>query len=231
MQPQPSRIVPGRASGAEAPRRPKLPRSSRHHLGKQLGFFYDVLVAEPLPQSLLDLIGRFETALARQPSTTSSFREELLAAVPALRTFAMSLTHDAAQADDQVQDALLRAWQNQHRFQPGSHLMAWLFTILRNNFYTQYRKRRREVQDADSAAAGQLTALASQEDGLELRALWARLRDLPPPQREALLLVGAHGLTYEAAAEVMGCQVGTVKSRVSRARATLAAAMGYESGH
>ena len=138
-----------------------------------------------------------------------------------MRAYARSLAVDPTRADDLVQETLVKAWANQHRFEPGSNLMGWLCTILRNQFYTECRKRKREVEDADGAAAAQMIAPAAQEHGVELRKVWAMLGKLPPHQREALLLVGAQGMTYEAAAELVGCQVGTIKSRVSRARAFL----------
>ncbi|ACA15304.1 RNA polymerase, sigma-24 subunit, ECF subfamily [Methylobacterium sp. 4-46] len=217
-----------RAAAVPGEGRPLLPRSVHAHLGRQLQAVYGALLAERQPQLLLDLVARLEVALDGQPA--SRFREDLLEALPALRAFAVSLTANVVQADDLVQETLLRAWQNQDRFAPGTNLKAWLFTILRNQFYTVARKRRREVEDADGEQAARMVALPDQEDGIELRDVWMRLSQLPTPQREALLLVGAQGLTYEAAAALMGCQVGTVKSRVNRARAALAQALGYEGG-
>lgn len=112
---------------------------------------------------------------------------------------------------------------------PGTNLKAWLCTILRNQLYTEIRKRKREVEDADGAMAAQMTAPAAQEHGSDLQVAWQYIGRLPALQREALLLVGAQGLTYEAAAEVMGWEVGTVKSRVSRARTLLAERLGMGS--
>jgi RNA polymerase sigma-70 factor (ECF subfamily) len=204
-----------------------LPAPVRDHLGHQLQAFYGSILAEAQPQRHLDLIAQFDAALMAQGNTfASQFRSDLLAALPGLRAFAMSLVVDLSRADDLVQETLVKAWANQHRFEPGSNLMAWLCTILRNQFYTECRKRKREVEDADGILAGQLTAPAAQEHGIELQKVWAVLEKLPPPQREALLLVAAQGLTYEAAADRIGCQVGTVKSRVSRARAYLAGSLG-----
>ncbi|AWN44459.1 hypothetical protein DK389_09385 [Methylobacterium durans] len=105
-----------------------------------------------------------------------------------------------------------------------------MFTILRNQFYTECRKHKREVEDADGAAAERLTALADQEDRIELQDVWGKVAKLPALQREALLLVSIHDMTYEAAAEVIGCQVGTVKSRVSRGRALLSNPLGFADG-
>ena len=216
---------PERVNGAEGG--PSLPAPVRDYLGSQLQSFYASIVAEDQPQRLLDLIAQLGVALdAQDRSATSEFREELLAALPGLRAFALSLAVSPTRADDLVQETLLKAWANQHRFQAGSNLMAWLCTILRNQFYTECRKAKREVEDADGAAAAQMIALPAQEHGIALQQVWATLAKLPPLQREALLLVGAQGMTYEAAAEVMGCQTGTMKSRVSRARAFLASSLG-----
>ena len=210
--------------------RPQLPAAVRDHLGSQLRTFYrDIKGAQPRP--LLDLIARLETALAAQGSlTVSTFRDDLLAVLPDLRAFSRSLAVNPCRADDLVQETLLKAWQNQHRFLPGSNLKAWLFTILRNQFYTECRKRKREVEDADGVAAARLTALPDQVDRIELQQVWSKLAKLPPLQREALLLIGMHGMTYEAAAELIGCETGTVKSRVSRGRALLPDLMGFADG-
>lgn len=128
-----------------------------------------------------------------------------------------------------MQETVLKAWANQGRFVPGTNLKAWLFTILRNHFYTELRKHRREVEDVDGVMAGRQVALAAQEHGSDLQVVMSHIAQLPAPQREALLLVGAQGMTYEAAAEVMGCQIGTVKSRVSRARSYLIERLGTPS--
>lgn len=157
-----------------------------------------------------------------------AFTDEMTASLPALRSFARSLCRQSDMAEDLVQETMVRAWSSRHTFLPGSNFRPWLFTILRNQFYTTMRKRKREVEDSDGTAAAQLTALPSQEDGIELREVWTQLGKLPPLQREALLLIATQDLTYEAAAELMGCQTGTVKSRVNRARAALVQALGYE---
>ena len=207
-----------------------LPAPVRDHLGHQLEAFYASILAEAQPQRHLDLIAQFDAALMAQGDAVSfQFRSDLLAALPGLRAFALSLVVDPSRADDLVQETLVKAWANQHRFVPGSNLIAWLCTILRNQFYTECRKRKREVEDVDGVLAGQLAAPAAQEHGIELQKVWSKLAELPPRQREALLLVAAQGLTYEATAELVGCQVGTVKSRVSRARAFLAGSLGLSS--
>ncbi len=150
-----------------------------------------------------------------------AFRSDLLAAIPGLRAFAMSLCGDGATSDDLVQETLLRAWANGRLFRPGTNMAAWLCTILRNQFYTAMRRRMREVEDADGEYARQVSDPAAQEGVATLKGLCVTLASLPGAQREALLLVGAEGYTYEEAAERLGCRVGTVKSRVSRARGRL----------
>jgi len=201
-----------------------LPPGVRVHLGAHLRVAYEALTWAQIPQRLLDLVAQLDAALEGQSRERALFfRAELTKALPGLRAFALTLISDASRADDLVQETVLRAWAHQNLFATGSNLKAWLCTILRNQFYTECRKRKREVEDVDGAAAAQLTAPAAQEHGSDLQTVWSHIGKLPELQREALLLVGAQGLTYEAAAEVMGCQTGTVKSRVSRARALLVA--------
>jgi RNA polymerase sigma-70 factor (ECF subfamily) len=146
----------------------------------------------------------------------------MLAAVPSLRAFAISLCGNVDRADDLVQEALLRAWANLGSFEPGTNMSAWLFTILRNLFRSEYRKRRREVEDADGSYAEQLTSLPVQDSRLEIEEFRRALVLLPTDQRESLILVGASGFSYEEAAQICGCAVGTIKSRVNRARSRLA---------
>lgn len=150
------------------------------------------------------------------------WREALIAMIPSLRAFAWSLSRNPSDADDLVQDTLIKAWTNRDRFQQGTNLRAWLFTILRNTWYTALSKRRREVQDSDGEHAASLTADPVQDLNMELHALQAALNTLPPEHREALVMVGAAGLSYEEAAEISGCALGTIKSRVNRARTRLA---------
>ena len=156
-------------------------------------------------------------------------RDVMLAAVPSLRAFAISLCGNVDRADDLVQEALLRAWANLDSFQPGTNMSAWLFTILRNLFRSEYRKRRREVEDADGSYAESLTSLPNQTSHLELDEFRRALHLLPADQRESLILVGASGFSYEEAAHICGCAVGTIKSRVNRARTRLAEILTIES--
>lgn len=152
-------------------------------------------------------------------------RDELLAAIPPLRAFAVSLTADTDRADDLVQETLVKAWSNLDSFTPGTNMRAWLFTILRNTFYSNHRKQRREVQDVDGEHAARLATHPSQNGHMDLADFRESLSQLPPDQREALILIGASGFSYEEAAEICGCAVGTVKSRVNRARNKLAEMM------
>jgi len=155
-------------------------------------------------------------------------REAMLAALPSLRAFAMSLTHNVTSADDLVQDAILRAWKNLDRFEAGTNLQAWLFTILRNGFYSQLRKKRREVEDPDGSYAARLWAPPEQPARCDVQDMLTALAKLRVEHREALLLIVAEGLSYEEAAHICGLPVGTIKSRVNRARVRLAQLLAAE---
>ncbi|MEE7440117.1 MULTISPECIES: sigma-70 family RNA polymerase sigma factor [Methylobacterium] len=197
------------------------------HLALPIREYFKVVELEPLPAQLAALVSRFEAAITAHGETVPfDFRGDIIKALPALRTFALSLVGDVSRADDLVQETFVKAWANQQRFRPGTNFTAWLFTILRNQFYTDLRKTRREVEDVDGTHAGQMTSPSDQEDASTLKVVWERLGDLPSAQRQALLLVGAEGHTYEEAAVMLGCQVGTVKSRVSRARSSLLDTLG-----
>jgi RNA polymerase sigma-70 factor (ECF subfamily) len=159
-------------------------------------------------------------------ASAPGFRSDLLAAIPSLRAFAVSLAQNADKADDLVQETLVKAWDKQKSFQPGTNLKAWLFTILRNEFYSQMRKRGREVQDSDGTMTGRLAVHPSQDGALDLQDFRRALKQLPEDQREAIILIGASGFSYEEAAEICGCAVGTIKSRVSRGRTRLTELLG-----
>jgi RNA polymerase sigma-70 factor, ECF subfamily len=149
---------------------------------------------------------------------SATFKRELTLLIPHLRAFARSLCRDASQADDLAQDAMLKAWNARESFHPGTNMKAWAFTILRNAFYSEKRRSwRRQPLDPEVAEAT-LVSSSNPTDGLELLALRNALAKLPVDQKEALILVGAGGMSYEEAAEVCNCAVGTIKSRVSRAR-------------
>ncbi|BAQ67757.1 RNA polymerase sigma factor [Rhodovulum sulfidophilum] len=158
-------------------------------------------------------------------SVASDPREDLVTHLPAMRAFALSLTRNSATADDLVQDAIVKAWSNFDKFEPGTNLRAWLFTILRNTYYSMHRKRRREVEDPDGALAAHLSEKPHHDGRLALADFKVAFAKLPDEQREALILVGAEGFSYEEAAATCGCAVGTIKSRVNRARVRLAELM------
>jgi len=155
-----------------------------------------------------------------------SFKAAMLAALPALRAFAMSLSGRHDVADDLVQETVMKAWSKQDSFTLGTNMNAWLFTILRNLYYSQMRKRGREVQDVDGAFTARLGVPPAHDGRMDLADFRRALDALPPDQREAILLIGASGFSYEEAATICGCAVGTIKSRVSRARTRLQAALG-----
>ena len=157
-----------------------------------------------------------------------SVRQEMLDAIPHLRAFAISLSGNVTYADDLVQTALLRGLEYLDKFQPGTSMQAWLFTILRNQFYTDMRRRRREVEDADGALAGRLAVMPEQGARLDFSDMQAALAQLSVEQREALLLVAAEGVSYEEAARICGTNLGTIKSRVNRARTRLAEKLDLE---
>jgi RNA polymerase sigma-70 factor, ECF subfamily len=150
-----------------------------------------------------------------------TFKSDLLGEIPKLRAFAMSLIGKADRADDLVQETLMKAWAHRDSFQPGTKFRAWLYAILRNEFYTYHRKRRREVEDADGKIAANMAVLPEQHIRLDLEDMNAALLQLPANQREVLLLVTASDMSYEEAAAICGVAVGTIKSRVNRARAKI----------
>ncbi|MBD1549558.1 sigma-70 family RNA polymerase sigma factor [Roseibium aggregatum] len=152
---------------------------------------------------------------------SSDFKRDLLAQLPTLRAFAVSLCGRHDQADDLLQNTILKAWSNQESFTPGTNMKAWLFRILRNDFYSELRVRGRELPDSDGHHTAQLSVQPDQHAALDLKDFARALEALPNDQREAIVLVGASGFSYEEAADICGCPVGTLKSRVNRARAGL----------
>ncbi len=149
------------------------------------------------------------------------FKRELVLLIPHLRAFARTLTGDATAADDLAQDAMMKAWDARASYQMGTNMKAWTFMILRNQFYSEKRRSWRQSQLDQEAAERTLVAVDDPEAPVALDELRQALKTLPEEQREALILVGAGGFAYEEAAEICGCAVGTVKSRVSRARRAL----------
>ncbi|MGB3377222.1 sigma-70 family RNA polymerase sigma factor [Allopontixanthobacter sediminis] len=157
----------------------------------------------------------------RTPSEKADFKRELTEVIPHLRAFARGLCGRPDMADDLVQEAMMKAWAAQERFEPGTSMRAWTFVILRNAYLTDMRRNRFRGEYDENVAERILTAPADQEEPLHLSDMHRALLTLPPERREALLLVGAGGFSYEEAASICGCAVGTIKSRVGRARATL----------
>lgn len=158
---------------------------------------------------------------ARTAAERAEFKRELEEVIPHLRAFARGLCGRPDMADDLVQEALMKAWAAQERFQPGTSMRAWTFVILRNAYLTDMRRNRFRGEYDEGVAERILTQPAGQEEPLHLSDMHRALLTLPPERREALLLVGAGGFSYEEAAEICGCAVGTIKSRVGRARSAL----------
>jgi len=158
----------------------------------------------------------------------ATFKAELIELLPSLRAFARSLSHNPTHADDLVQDTLVKALANVERFEPGTNLRAWLFTILRNHYYSQLRKSKREVEDADGKFAARLASRPEQDGSVDLEDFKVAFAKLAPDHREVLTLVGASGCSYEEAAQICGCAVGTIKSRVNRARKRLSDLLGLD---
>jgi RNA polymerase sigma-70 factor (ECF subfamily) len=158
---------------------------------------------------------------SRSGTDDEGFKRELVLLIPHLRAFARTLCGDATQADDLAQDAMMKAWDARASFQMGTNMKAWTFMILRNQFYSEKRRSWRQSQLDQEAAERTLVAVDDPEAPVALDELRQGLAMLPAEQREALILVGAGGFAYEEAAEICACAVGTVKSRVSRARRAL----------
>ena len=159
-------------------------------------------------------------------SSGGSLQQALVDAVPHLRAFATSLCGDRERADDLVQETLVKAWNSLSTFTEGTNLKAWLFTILRNTYFSERRKMKREVEDVEGKISGRVAVHAPQQGHMDLQDFKAALNQLSDDQREALILIGAEGFSYEEVAEICGCAVGTVKSRVNRARTRLADLLG-----
>jgi RNA polymerase sigma-70 factor (ECF subfamily) len=158
---------------------------------------------------------------ANDPKVEAAFKRELVALIPHLRAFARTLAGEPAGADDLAQDAMMKAWDARASYQMGTNMKAWTFMILRNQFYSEKRRSWRQTQLDQEAAERTLVAVDDPEAPVALDELRLGLAMLPAEQREALILVGAGGFAYEEAAAICGCAVGTVKSRVSRARRAL----------
>ena len=166
--------------------------------------------------------------LFRSQLSDEEFKALLTALIPHLRAFGRNLCGNADFADDLVQDTMLKAWKSRHQFQPGTSMKSWAFVILRNSFLSQMRRNKFHGEYDELVADRILVTPEQQSDHLHLGDLQRGLMELPIDQREALILIGAGGMSYEEASEICGCALGTMKSRVSRARTSLSALL--ESG-
>ena len=153
-------------------------------------------------------------------------RDDIVGHIPALRAFAISLTRNHATADDLVQDTIVKGWTKIAMFTPGTDLKAWLFTILRNTYFSDRRKRQREVADPDGLHAGKLSEKPEHDGRLAFNEFLVAFHQLSPEHREILVLVGANGYSYDQAAQMTGVATGTAKSRANRARARLCDLLG-----
>ena len=162
--------------------------------------------------------------------SSETVKQGFIAAIPSLRAFAVSLCGNMERADDLVQETIYKAFKHVDTFQEGTNLKAWLFTILRNTYFSERRRMKREIEDADGVHANRVAVHPQQHGHMDMCELQDALKRLQDDQREALILVCAAGLSYEEAAKISGCAVGTIKSRVNRARAKLSEIMGIKSG-
>ena len=160
--------------------------------------------------------------------SSEAVRQGLISFLPNLRAFAIALCGDADRADDLVQDTMLKAWNSLDTFEEGTNLRSWLFTILRNTYFSECRRRRREVPDDNGEYVAQLCVPPAQHGCVDAQDVLRALSQLTDDQREALILVGAEGFAYEEAAMICGCAIGTIKSRVNRARNRLSELLGIE---
>jgi len=200
-----------------------LDEAIQAHLGGQLRALYGDPVEDKLPRRLAGLLDRVaEVIRLHTGQVDRGFLDGIMAALPKLRAYAIALTRNIDQAEDLVQGTVLKAISKQDRFEAGTNLEAWLFTILRNSFFSFHRSTRRDVEDPDGFYAAAMIEIPDQEDKLVIQDLEVALAKLPQEQREAILLVGMEGMPYEDAAQALGCAVGTIKSRVHRARTKLA---------
>ncbi len=157
------------------------------------------------------------------------FRLHLLREMPVVRRWSHVLCRNPSLAEDMMQDTLTKAWANRSSFARGTNMRAWLYRILRNTYFNHLRQHRREVPDPDGALTATLSVPAAQTGRIELREVAEAMQDLSPAQREAMILIGAQGMSYKQVARLQRVNIGTVKSRLARARQAVARMMGYDS--
>jgi len=193
-------------------------------IGSVLRLAFDISEAA-LPTAFVDLLDRLAASPSGEPvpgaMSDAEFKAKLAAAIPRLRAFGRKLAGDTESGDDLAQDTVMKAWAARHRFQVGTNFESWTYTILRNQFLSQMRRKRFTGEWSDAVAEAKLCAAADQDRHIHVRDVQRALDRLPAAQREALILVGAQELTYEQVAEKCDVPLGTVKSRVARARAAL----------
>lgn len=219
----------GRVRTPSDPRLPGAAGQSPHlrDIGTFLRIAFAEVEAAPLPDRLTELLERLgedePPRLAPPPETLSDpeFKALLAAAIPQLRAFGRSLSGSADGADDLVQETMLKAWVARDRFIAGTNMRAWTHVILRNIYFSQARRARFKGEWDEFSADLLLAVPGGQESHVALSDLQRALMQLPAEQREALILMGAGGMTCEQVAEISQCATGTVKSRVARARAAL----------
>lgn len=156
-------------------------------------------------------------------------RENIAALIPAMRAFARTFYPDPTDADDLVQDTLLKGLAHLDKFEPGTRMKSWLFTIMRNTFYNRIRKEKRERPGVADCVSVKPKVSATQEWSARGRELAEALNRLPPTHREIIMLICVLGTPYDAAAEICGCEIGTIKSRLHRARSSLLTELGEDS--
>src|SRR3954454_22646277 len=188
---------------------------------------YDGIACGPEARNRIEVSSGLRKTNVAPSGISSEVREAMLAALPSLRAFAMSLAHSPDHADDLVQDAIVRALANIEKFEPGTNMSAWLFTILRNLFYSKHRRAKHEVADPGGSYAGQLRTAPDQGARCDFQDLRKALARLSPENRETLILIAAEGMSYEEAAQVCGVAIGTIKSRVHRGRMRLAELLAF----
>ena len=177
------------------------------------------------------MIEEEEVFAVREPIilATPQVSSEMVALIPALRAFARTFCPDASDADDLVQETLMKGIANIGQYQPGTRLKSWLFTIMRNTFYTRAKLRKREAPGGADCVSSLPVAEATQEWSIRGTEIEVAINALPPQQREVLILIGVLGISYEESARICDCAIGTIKSRLNRARCTLLELLGEKS--